>query len=147
MLTLKKFLIFSWLMLLAGTAYCQVAVEAVTQPDARTQQAQAIVQKFVDKSKAPGVAVTIAMGHDIVWSTGFGFADPDNNILVDPGVTRFRVGSTAKPMTATAIGLLYEQGLLDLDAPVQKYVRAFPAKEGRITTRLLAGHLAGFRAP
>ncbi len=145
MLTLKKFFIFSWLILLAGSAYCQDAVEAVAGPDARNQQAQAIVQEFVDDSKAPGVAVTIALGHDVVWSTGFGFADTENKILVDPGVTRFRVGSTAKPMTATAIGLLYEQGLLDLDAPVQKYVRSFPAKEGKITTRFLAGHLAGIR--
>ena len=56
MLILKKMFVFSWLALLTGTAYCQDAVEAVTEPNARTPKAQAIVQEFVDKSKAPGVA-------------------------------------------------------------------------------------------
>lgn len=131
--------------MMPGFLYAQEAAEAVSQQDGRAAQAQAIVQEYVDKSKVPGVAVTIALGQDVVWSVGLGFADTENSVVVVPGETLFRVGSTAKPMTATAIGLLYEQGKLDLDAPVQKYVRSFPAKEGKITTRLLAGHLAGIR--
>src|SRR5206468_1685051 len=46
---------------------------------------------------------------------------------------------------AAAVALLYEQGKLDLDAPVQRYVPAFPTKPYPITTRELAGHLAGIR--
>jgi len=41
--------------------------------------------------------------------------------------------------------LLWQQGKLDLDAPVQKYCPAFPQKEAPITTRLLLAHLAGVR--
>jgi CubicO group peptidase (beta-lactamase class C family) len=48
-------------------------------------------------------------------------------------------------MTAVAIGQLYENGRLDLDAPIQTYLPEFPRKSGTITTRLLAGHLAGVR--
>src|SRR5438445_10193376 len=48
-------------------------------------------------------------------------------------------------MTAAAVALLYEQGKLDLDAPVQRYVPSFPDKGVPITTRQLAGHLAGIR--
>jgi serine beta-lactamase-like protein LACTB, mitochondrial len=40
---------------------------------------------------------------------------------------------------------LVEQGKVDLDAPVQKYVPSFPDKGGTITPRLLADHLAGIR--
>jgi CubicO group peptidase (beta-lactamase class C family) len=41
--------------------------------------------------------------------------------------------------------VLYEKGLLDLDAPIQKYVPEFPEKDAPITSRLLAGHLSGIR--
>jgi len=41
--------------------------------------------------------------------------------------------------------LLWQQGKLDLDAPVQKYCPAFPQKETPITTRELLGHLGGIR--
>src|SRR5437870_1593499 len=49
------------------------------------------------------------------------------------------------PRTAAAVALLYEQGKLALDAPVQRYVPSFPDKGYPITTRQLAGHLAGIR--
>ena len=41
--------------------------------------------------------------------------------------------------------LLWQQGKLDLDAPVQKYCPAFPARDTPITTRQVLGHLAGIR--
>jgi CubicO group peptidase (beta-lactamase class C family) len=59
--------------------------------------------------------------------------------------TQFRIGSVSKPLTAAALGLLVEAGKLDLDAPVQRYVPDFPVKRYPITTRELAGHLAGIR--
>jgi CubicO group peptidase (beta-lactamase class C family) len=60
-------------------------------------------------------------------------------------LTRFRIGSVSKSLTAAAIGLLVEEGRLDLDAPVQRYVPRFPEKRHPITTRQVAGHLAGIR--
>ncbi|MEM7305064.1 MAG: serine hydrolase domain-containing protein [Planctomycetota bacterium] len=94
---------------------------------------------------APGLSVAVAAGGDIVWSEGFGFADLAQGIPVLT-TTRFRVGSVAKPFTAAALGLLVEEGRINLDLPVQRYVPSFPVKdEGVITTRLLAGHLAGIR--
>jgi serine beta-lactamase-like protein LACTB, mitochondrial len=41
--------------------------------------------------------------------------------------------------------LLVEQGKLDLDAPIQRYVPSFPEKGAVITARMLAGHLGGIR--
>lgn len=55
------------------------------------------------------------------------------------------MASVSKPITATAILQLSEQGKLDLDAAVQKYCPAFPKKEWPITTRELLGHLGGIR--
>ena len=54
----------------------------------------------------------------------------------------FRIGSVSKPLTAIAVAQLVQQGKLDLDAPVQRYVPSFPEKPWPVTTRELAGHLA-----
>lgn len=49
------------------------------------------------------------------------------------------------PVTAAAVGVLLQQGRLDLDVPVQRYVPDFPQKRWPITTRQAAGHVAGIR--
>ncbi|PYP02153.1 MAG: hypothetical protein DMD25_06685 [Gemmatimonadetes bacterium] len=92
----------------------------------------------------PGVQVAVAVNGKLVWSEGFGYADAERQKPVTRE-TQFRIGSVSKPLTATAVALLYEQGKLDLDAPVQRYVPSFPDKGYPVTTRLLAGHLAGIR--
>jgi CubicO group peptidase (beta-lactamase class C family) len=93
----------------------------------------------------PGVSVAAAVDGRIVWAEGFGWADVENKVGVDV-LTRFRIASISKALTAAAVGQLVESGRLDLDAPVQRYVPSFPEKpEGAVTTRLLAGHLAGIR--
>src|SRR5712691_3853581 len=92
----------------------------------------------------PGLAVAVAVDGRIVWSEAFGYADLDAKTPATPA-TQFRIGSVSKPLTAAAVAQLYEQGKLDLDAPVQRYVPSFPDKGYPITTRQLAGHLAGIR--
>jgi len=94
--------------------------------------------------RIPGVQVAVAIDGTLVWSEGFGHADAARRRPVTRE-TQFRIGSVSKPLTAAAVALLYEQGKLDLDAPVQRYVPTFPAKGYPVTTRQLAGHLAGIR--
>lgn len=93
----------------------------------------------------PGLAVSVGYKGDLLFSSGYGFADLEQKVAVDPSRTKFRVGSVAKAFTSGAIGKLVEEGKLDLDAPIQDYVPSFPAKQYRITTRQVAGHLAGIR--
>src|SRR3989440_9427108 len=95
-------------------------------------------------SHIPGVQVAVAIDGTLVWSEGFGYADAARRRPITRA-TQFRIGSVSKPLTAAAVALLYEQGKLDLDAPVQRYVPTFPDKGHPITTRQLAGHLAGIR--
>ena len=95
-------------------------------------------------TRIPGVQVAVAVNGKLVWSEGFGYADAARQRPVTRE-TQFRIGSVSKPLTATAVALLYEQGKLDLDAPVQRYVPTFPEKGYPITTRQLGGHLAGIR--
>ena len=92
----------------------------------------------------PGLSLTVAVDGKIMYSEGFGYADLEERVPVWP-TTKFRIGSISKPLTATALMQLVEAGKLELDAPVQKYVPSFPDKGAVITTRMLAGHLAGIR--
>ena len=90
----------------------------------------------------PGLSVAVAVGGETVWSEGFGWADLDRRKPVAPA-TQFRLGSVSKTLTAAALGLLYERGRIDLDAPVQNYVPAYPQKPWKVTTRQLMGDIAG----
>jgi len=107
-------------------------------------RARAFITDSMGKVGIPGVSVTVMREGRIIWSEGIGWADLEQRVAVTP-LTRFRVGSVSKPLTATAIGLLVERGRLDLDAPVQRYVPSFPTKRHPVTTRQAAGHVAGIR--
>ena len=106
----------------------------------------ALVRTLVVEENLPGLSLAVGIAGEIVWAEGFGWADIDERRPVTP-TTLFRIGSVAKPMTATAVGLLHERGLLDLDAPVRDYVPSFPEKEWSVTTRQLMGDVAGVRHP
>lgn len=103
-----------------------------------------VIEALREGSGTPGVSVAVGIGDRIVWSGGFGWADLEQRVAVTPA-TRFRVGSVSKPLTAAAIGLLVDEGRLDLDAEVQAYVPDFPRKRWPLTSRQVAGHLAGIR--
>ncbi|HXJ29267.1 MAG TPA: serine hydrolase domain-containing protein [Gemmatimonadales bacterium] len=114
---------------------------------ARYQAAIAAAQRIVCDSlarKIPGLQVAVAVDGKLVWSAAFGYADVAHHTRVTR-TTMFRIGSVSKPLTATAVVQLVLGGKLDLDAPVQCYVPSFPQKPWPITTRELAGHLAGIR--
>ncbi len=108
------------------------------------EKGRKILLDFKAERKPPGFSVAVGVNGEIVWSEGFGYADVENRTAVTP-LTKFRIGSISKPVTAAAVALLYEQEKLDFDAPVQDYVSSFPQKRGKVTLRNLAGHLAGIR--
>jgi serine beta-lactamase-like protein LACTB len=92
----------------------------------------------------PGTAVAVAVGNDIVWSTAFGFADVERHRPASRN-TQFRVYEVAMPLTATIMGRLHDEGRLDLDAPIQRYLPGAVDGGFPITVRQLAAHLSGAR--
>jgi len=95
----------------------------------------------------PGIAVGVIADQELVWATGFGFADIEAKTPMTPA-TKFRMASHSKLFTATAIMQLREQGKLRLDDPVVKYLPWFqvkPAEEndGPITIEQLLTHASG----
>ena len=121
---------------------CSNPAFAKTQPEAL-----AIVRTLAATNvaaKVPGLSVAVGREGKVILSEGFGFADVAAKKPVTTK-TLFRIGSVSKPLTAVGLMLLVEQGRVDLDADIHKYLPDYPDKGEVITTRQLAGHLAGIR--
>jgi CubicO group peptidase (beta-lactamase class C family) len=110
----------------------------------KEKEVAAAVEKLRADQGIPGIGAAVALGGELVWAAGFGQSDVENAVPVT-NATTFRLGSISKPISAVAAMQLVEQGKLDLDAEVQRYVPAFPKKPWPITTRQLLAHLAGIR--
>ncbi len=107
-------------------------------------RATRLVREFMDEYQVHGAQLAVSREGKRVLSEGLGLADVEKNRPVTRN-TQFKVGSISKALTSAALLQLVRERKLDLDAPVQKYVPAFPVKQYPVTTRQLAGHLAGIR--
>lgn len=129
-------------LLFFGAALC--AAQPVAAQPALSGELERLLSQAQAEERIPAVSVAVADRFRFVWSGAFGLADIENNVRATTG-TVFRLGSISKPITAVAAMQLAEQGKLDLDAPVQKYVPSFPQKPWPITSRHLLAHLSGIR--
>lgn len=105
------------------------------------------VAELLHRWPAAGLAVAVIRDGDLGWFHGHGVADVTSKAAVTAD-TVFRVGSVTKTFTAVAVMQLWEQGLVDLDAPANDYLRAFqlaPMRSGIgcPTVRHLLTHTAG----
>jgi CubicO group peptidase (beta-lactamase class C family) len=93
-----------------------------------------------------GATVAVVRDGLILLAKGYGVADVPNRIAVDPDRTLFRIGSVTKLFTATAVMQLVQDGRLDLDADVTRYLDfEIPATFAEpITVRHLLTHTPGF---
>ena len=127
--------------LLVFSAFAVLAQPVSTE---RLRRVGAAVETERGRQGGVGMTAAVAARGTTRWVGAFGKADLENDVTTKTG-TLFRTGSLSKPLTAVAALQLWERGRLDLDAPVQKYVPAFPEKPWRITVRMLLGHLGGIR--
>ncbi len=94
----------------------------------------------------PGVALGVLFG-DETFTASFGVTSLDHPLDVDED-TLFQIGSITKTITALAVMRLVEQGQLDLDAPVKRYLPelrlADESVAERVTLRQLFSHTGGW---
>lgn len=93
-----------------------------------------------------GAVIVVVMNGRILSERGYGYADVEKKIPVDPERTLFRPGSVSKLFTWTAVMQLLEQGKLDLDTDVNAYLDfRIPPRNGKpITLRNIMTHTSGF---
>ena len=95
----------------------------------------------------PGVSMALIQNGEIVWTSAYGLADVEKGRKMTTD-TRCRVESISKSVTAWGVMKLVEQGKIELDMPVQRYLKnwQFPRSEfstEKITVRRLLSHNAG----
>jgi serine beta-lactamase-like protein LACTB len=108
------------------------------------EQGRGIVRAGLAEQNLPGLSVAVGVDGDVVWAEGFGWGDLENRIPIAPDL-KFRIGTASTALTSAAVGLLLEEGRLQLDEVIQTYVPDFPQKQWPVTLRHLMGHLAGVR--
>ena len=70
----------------------------------------------------PSIAVSVVQGNRILWEEGFGLADREQRIAATSH-TPFYVASVTKAITGTAVMVLQEHPQINLDQPVNEYLR------------------------
>ena len=103
-----------------------------------------ITHEMADKD-LPALSIALVEDRQIVWAKGFGFADPKSKTPAT-AETVYRVGSVSKLFTDIAVMQLVEQGKLDLDAPVTRYLPDFRPRNSfgkSVTLRQLMSHRSG----
>ena len=79
------------------------------------------VEQMLKQWNVPGCGVAIVVKNKVVFAKGYGLRDVEKKLPVTP-TTLFPIASNTKLFTATAVGLLVEEGKLEWDKPVKQYV-------------------------
>jgi len=105
-----------------------------------------VIPMQLERSDIAGASVLVMKDGNVLLEKGYGYADWKKKAPVDPVTTIFRLASISKLFTWTSIMQLQEQGKLDIDADVNRYLdfQIRPAFDQPITLRNLMTHTGGF---
>lgn len=100
----------------------------------------------LERSDIAGTSVLVMKDEQVLFEKGYGFADVKAKKRVDPANTIFRLASISKLFTWVSVMQLAEQGKLDIDADVNRYLdfQIAPAFNHPVTLRNLMTHTGGF---
>ena len=104
------------------------------------------IEEQLGRFEVPGAAVAVVHDGKIVLQEGFGYRDVEQQHPVTPD-TAFAIASATKAFTAAGVGALVDDGLLEWEAPVRRYITDFemfdPVATERLTVRDLLCHRSG----
>lgn len=108
-------------------------------------KADALLQDMFATDKFPGLAITVLKEGKTIFQKGYGYTDIDKKHYVDPKNSIFRIASVSKPIAATALAYMVQEGVISLDESFYTYLPNYPKKKWDFTIRQLASHTAGIR--
>ena len=91
-------------------------------PFKRLNEFKAYLQKRMESTRTPSISIAISRKGRICYEESFGWANREKKIVATPH-TIYSIASVSKPMTATAMMILVERGLIDLNESVNSYLR------------------------
>jgi N-acyl-D-amino-acid deacylase len=110
---------------------CSIRADDLTvtgADDKRLAPFDQLMTGFLVEHKVPGGALAVTRHGRLVYSRGFGLADTEKKLPVQPD-SLFRIASVSKPLTAVAVLRLVDAKAVKLDDPVLKYVHLKPHRE------------------
>lgn len=130
------------LFLFTGLAFSQTIDKSYSD---KIEKAQEIANEFLKSKQIPGMSISASKNGELIWSEGFGYSNVKTKQKVSPSVTQFRIASISKSLCAAALAKLVDDGKLDFDSSIYKYIPDFPKKKYDFTVRQVGGHIAGVR--
>ena len=116
-------------------------------PSFITDSLDAYVNRALQQWQIPGAAVLVVKDGKIILAKGYGVKELGTNDKVDEN-TLFMIGSNTKAFTGTALALLENEGKLNLEDKVIKYLPDFKMKDEWITNHLnlldIVSHRMGY---
>ena len=120
-----------------------VLSSTIAQPD--LDSLDAYIARSVRAFDQPGLAVGVVKDGKLIWSHGYGKLDLAKPDAVDAN-SIFYLASMTKAFTACAIGLLVDEGKLNFDDPVRKYLPEFRTPDDYVTEHMLVRDLLCHRS-
>jgi len=108
------------------------------------KNAQQQLASLAQELQSVSISGAMSVGGELVWAGTAGLAKIEPKTPADLN-TQYRIGSVSKSVTAVALMRMVEEGMIDLDVPISKYLPNHPHDAGQITTRQLLSHTAGVR--
>lgn len=148
----KRYIVlFVFLMLTAGFV---LLLPKMPQPPTSVKnivELESYFKKITDYAIPPGISLVIIKDKQIIYSKGFGWADYPRKIASSPQ-TVYHWWSCTKIVTAIAILQLCENGKLQLNDPVDKYLPFFKVKypgstSNKVSILNLLNHSSGLPGP
>ena len=101
-----------------------------------------IAATVIERRATPSVAIGIAKNGRLVFAKGYGYRNLDDKVPAD-AETMYGIGSNTKQFTAASILMLRDQGKLDIDAPLARYLPGIP-HGNEVLIRNLLTHTGGY---
>jgi len=98
--------------------------EAAGMSTERLERISKAVQQSIDEKRIAGAVTLVARHGHVVWFKAQGMSDREAGKPMRPD-SIFRICSMSKPITSTAVMMLYEEGKFLLDDPISKYLPEF----------------------
>ena len=102
------------------------------------------IKREMQNQHIPSLSLAVVKDGKVIKAKGYGLANIETNTPATAD-TIFQIQSVTKQFTATAIMMLVEEGKVDLDAPVGKYLDGTPEIWQSITVRRLLTHTSGIK--
>jgi D-alanyl-D-alanine carboxypeptidase len=133
------------LTLVLSAALAAQATTAATPPEpAEFARHAETVLADAFRTDAPGVAVLVMRGDEVLYRGARGEADIAADVPLKAG-DRFRIGSVTKPIAAVGLLTLVDAGKLALDDPLSKFLPDYPGGDG-VTVEQLLNHTSGIKS-